>query len=80
MGISDVIWRKCSYSGSGGGNCVEVAQVPDPAVALRDSKNPDGPQLVFTPDEWRAFVAGVKAGEFDLSLSSRARRTVPVLR
>ena len=42
-------------------------RVPESAVAVRDSKDPDGPRLVVTPDEWRAFAAGVKAGEFDLS-------------
>ena len=61
------VWRKASYSASNGGNCVEVARVPASAVAVRDSKDPDGPRLVFTPDEWQAFAAGVKAGEFDLS-------------
>jgi hypothetical protein len=73
MGISDLTWRKSSYSGSGGGNCVEVAQLPTPAVAVRDSKNPDGPRLVFPASEWQAFVAGVKVGEFDLSLSAASR-------
>jgi hypothetical protein len=38
----------------------------DHVVTIRDGKNPDGPKLVFTPDEWRAFVLGVKDGEFDL--------------
>ena len=76
MGIGNVTWRRSSYSGSGGGNCVEVAQFPAPAVAVRDSKDPDGPWLVFPPDEWQAFVAGVKVGEFDLSLSPRARLAV----
>jgi Domain of unknown function (DUF397) len=80
MGIGHVTWRKSSYSGSSGGNCVEVAQFPASAIAMRDSKDPDGPRLVFTPDEWQAFVAGVKAGEFDLSLPPRARCAVPVLR
>jgi Domain of unknown function (DUF397) len=80
MGIGHVTWRKSSYSGSSGGNCVEVAQFPASAIAVRDSKDPDGPRLVFTPDEWQAFVAGLKAGEFDLSLSLRARRAVPVPR
>jgi hypothetical protein len=61
------VWRKASYSTSNGGGCVEVAQLPASAVAVRDSKDPDGPRLAVTPDEWRAFVAGVKAGEFDLS-------------
>jgi hypothetical protein len=46
------------------GNCVEVAQLPD-AIALRDSKNPSGPALMFTPDAWPAFIEGAKDGEFD---------------
>jgi hypothetical protein len=46
---------------------VEIAQFPDLAVAVRDSKDPEGPRLVLEPDVWRAFVAGLKAGEFDLS-------------
>jgi Domain of unknown function (DUF397) len=80
MGIGHVTWRKSSYSGSGGGNCVEVARFPASGIAVRDSKDPDGPRLVFTPDEWQAFVAGVKTGEFDLSLPRWARRDVLVLR
>jgi Domain of unknown function (DUF397) len=59
-------WRKSSYSGSNGGACVEVARNLPGAVAVRDSKDPDGPKLAFAPDEWAAFTAGVKAGEFDL--------------
>lgn len=58
-------WRKSSYSGNQGGNCVEVAELPDGGTAVRDSKNPDGPTLHFTPSEWDAFTAGVKDGEFD---------------
>jgi hypothetical protein len=67
MDSSGLIWRKSSYSGSDGGGCVEIAQVLDTAMAVRDSKNPDGPRLTFAPDIWRAFVAGAKAGQFDLS-------------
>jgi hypothetical protein len=59
-------WRKSSYSGSNGGGCVEVAGNPPDAVAVRDSKDPEGPALVFTPDEWRAFTAAVRGGEFAL--------------
>jgi hypothetical protein len=59
-------WRKSSYSGNSG-NCVEVAGNLPGIVAVRDSKNPDGPKLIFTPDEWRAFAAGIRNGEFDLS-------------
>jgi hypothetical protein len=66
MDICHVTWRKSSYSNSNGGGCVEVARLPVPAVAVRDSKDPDGPRLVLTPDGWQAFVAGVKAGEFGL--------------
>ena len=49
-------WFKSSYSGSGGGNCVEVATTPA-AVRVRDSKDVDGPILRFSPEEWSAFVS-----------------------
>jgi hypothetical protein len=58
-------WRKSTRSGPNCDNCVEVAAV-DGAVAVRDSKHPNGPALIFTPAEWGAFVSGVKVGEFDL--------------
>jgi len=58
-------WVKSSYSGSNGGNCVEIATLSGERRAVRDSKNPAGPVLVFTPGEWAAFVGGVKDGEFD---------------
>jgi hypothetical protein len=61
------VWRKSSYSGSNGGGCVEVTQLPAAVLAVRDSKDPDGPKLAFSPADWLAFVTGVKAGEFDLS-------------
>ncbi len=61
--MSDALtWRKSSYTGSSGGNCVEVATSPGRAL-IRDSKNPDGNRLTVTADEWRAFVAAVKADE-----------------
>jgi hypothetical protein len=66
MDLSRAEWRKSSWSGGNGGDCVEVARNLPGAVAVRDSKAPGGPKLVFTPDEWRAFTAGVTAGEFDL--------------
>jgi hypothetical protein len=66
MDLTSARWRKSSYSGTTGGNCVEVAQNLPGAVAVRDSKDPDGPKLAFGPDEWLAFTAGVKAGEFFL--------------
>ena len=59
-------FRKSSHSnGNGGNNCVEVAFSAD-GIAVRDSKNPDGPQLMFTAAEWAAFISGTKDGEFDL--------------
>jgi hypothetical protein len=57
-------WRKSSYS-SDDGNCVEVADLPGGACAVRDSKQPTGPVLTFTATEWAAFTAGVRAGDFD---------------
>jgi hypothetical protein len=57
-------WRKSSHSGNNG--CVEVAQGDD-KIAVRDSKDPSGPMLLFTPLEWRAFLAGVRDGEFDVA-------------
>ncbi len=67
MDLSRAKWRKASYSTGNGGNCVEVARNLPGAVAVRDSKDPQGPALVFTPDEWRTFTAGVRGGDFDLS-------------
>ncbi|WP_329520176.1 DUF397 domain-containing protein [Spirillospora sp. NBC_01491] len=56
----DVVWRKSSRTGSQGNDCVEVAR-PHHMVAVRDSKDPDGPVLSFGPRAWREFVSGVKA-------------------
>jgi Domain of unknown function (DUF397) len=52
-------------TGRYGGACVEAASSPAAAVAVRDSKDPDGPKLGFAPDQWRAFTDQVKAGAFD---------------
>jgi hypothetical protein len=57
------MWRKSTRSGATGA-CVEV-QAVDGAVLMRDSKDPDGPRLTFPIEQWRAFLAGVAAGEFD---------------
>jgi hypothetical protein len=65
--VAGAIWRKSSYSGSNGGGCVEIADNLPGVVAVRDSKDPAGPVLAFTPDDWRAFTAGIKAGEFGLA-------------
>jgi hypothetical protein len=58
-------WQRSSYC-NGAAACVEVAPLADGNVALRDSKEQDGPVLVFTPSEWAAFTVGVRDGEFDL--------------
>jgi hypothetical protein len=65
--LSRAVWHKSTFSNGSGGNCVEVASNLPGIVAVRDSKDREGPSLSFTPDEWRAFIAGAKAGEFDLS-------------
>jgi hypothetical protein len=67
MDVTSAEWRKSSHSSGNGGQCVEVAQNLPGAVAVRDSKAPEGPVLAFSFAEWRAFAAGVKASEFDLT-------------
>jgi hypothetical protein len=62
--LRDVRWVKSSRSGPTGGNCVEAAFLPDGAVAVRNSRDPDGPALVFTAAEWDAFIGGAADGEF----------------
>ena len=56
MDIGHVTWRKASYSGDNGGACVEVASTGQSLVAVRDSKDPCGPELVFDPSMWQTFV------------------------
>lgn len=63
--IPNKLWKKSRRSnGNGGNNCVEVAHLGT-SVAIRDSKNPDGPALIFSPTSWAEFLNGAKAGEFD---------------
>lgn len=64
--LSNAKWVKSSFSGDNGGDCVEVASLSAGRVGVRDSKNPTGPALIFTPSEWDAFTKGVKGNEFDL--------------
>ena len=59
----DVTWAKSSLSFSNG-NCVEVADLPGGEVLIRNSRDPGGPKLAFTRDQWVAFIAGVQRGEF----------------
>jgi len=65
--LSRAVWRKSSHSNGSGGDCVEVALTFPEIVAVRDSKNPDGTSFAFSQDEWRAFVAAVRAGELAIS-------------
>jgi len=62
--MQQLTWVKATASFANG-NCVEVATLPDGMVGIRNSKDPDGPVLRFTPGEWDAFLAGALAGEFD---------------
>jgi Domain of unknown function (DUF397) len=61
--LTGAVWRKSTRSNAGG-DCVEVAETPD-AIGVRDSKDPTGHVLVFTPEVWRTFIDSAKAGEFD---------------
>ena len=65
--LPEVAWQISTRSGSGSGNCVEAGPLADGTgrVAVRHSRHPDGPVVVYTPAEWAAFVGGVKDGEFD---------------
>jgi hypothetical protein len=68
MDLTGANWHKSSHSSGNGGACVEVAVLPGAAViAVRDSKNPHGPALLFSRAEWHAFTAGACDGEFDLA-------------
>jgi hypothetical protein len=64
--LTSAEWRKSSYSGSNGGNCVEVATNLPGVVAVRDSKHPDGPALAFDPAAWQRLLDTVRAGRIDL--------------
>lgn len=64
INASGAYWKKSSQSMTNG-NCVEVADLGGGHVGIRDSKDQTGPVLQFTPDEWTAFLGGVRNGEFD---------------
>jgi hypothetical protein len=66
MDMTNAVWRKSSYSSGNGGNCVEVAHNLPGVVAVRDSKDPDGPKLAFSPAAWSAFTSAVRSRETDL--------------
>ncbi|MCP3819207.1 DUF397 domain-containing protein [Streptomyces sp. A3M-1-3] len=60
--LSPAVWRKSSYSDGTGGNCVEVADSFPGVMPVRDSKDPEGPALVFRAAGWVSFVTAVKDG------------------
>jgi hypothetical protein len=62
--IHDAVWQKSRHSNSQG-NCVELAKLPDGGVAMRNSRFPDGPALIYTRAEIEALLLGAKDGEFD---------------
>ena len=62
--LGAVTWRKSTASNPSG-DCVEVAALAGGAVALRNSREPEGTALIYTPAEIAAFLVGAKAGEFD---------------
>ena len=63
-GNGDLTWTKSSASFANG-DCVEVADLADGQIGVRDSKDTTGPVLRFTRSEWRAFITGARNGEFD---------------
>jgi hypothetical protein len=66
-GLARAQWRKSSYSGGNGGACVEVASNLPGVIAVRDSKDPAGPALILTPDQWQAFLSSARAGGLSLA-------------
>jgi hypothetical protein len=62
MDMRSAIWRKSSYSGANGGNCIEITAAVR-IVAVRDSQDPQGPVLAFGPEAWKRFAGQVKAEE-----------------
>ncbi|MGL5861470.1 MAG: DUF397 domain-containing protein [Phycicoccus sp.] len=66
--LGDLAWRKSRYSGANGGNCVEVAATRSGNVAVRHSREPEGPALIYSQDEFWALIQGVRDGEFDSML------------
>lgn len=60
----NAVWVKSSLSFANG-NCVEVTELPGGCVGIRNSRDPEGPALRFTPEEWDAFLGGARLGEFD---------------
>ncbi|MEJ8669119.1 MULTISPECIES: DUF397 domain-containing protein [unclassified Streptomyces] len=61
--LAGIQWRKSSYSGDEGGQCVEIAAAPHTTIAIRDSKNPAGPIVTLDPAAFNAFLGWATAAE-----------------
>jgi hypothetical protein len=64
--LSRALWHKSTFSNGSGGACLEVATNLPGIVAVRDSKDPNGPKLAFTNQAWSAFVQAIRQTKFDL--------------
>lgn len=68
--LSRADWRKSSYSNGSGGSCVEIAMLTDTPgehdIAVRDSKDPHGPALSFSANQWRDFTTAIKTHDLDV--------------
>jgi len=62
--LNGVTWRKSRHSNPSG-NCVEIAELPDGAIAIRNSRFPDGPALIWARTDFTEFLAGARDGDFD---------------
>lgn len=65
--LQGAVWHKSRHSNPNG-SCLEVAELPDGGIAVRNSRHPTGPVLIYTPAEISAFIQGAKEGEFDYLL------------
>ena len=63
--LQGVKWQKSLFSGNGNNNCVEMARLPEGEVAVRNSRDPDGPALIYTRAEVEALIRGARNGDFD---------------
>jgi uncharacterized protein DUF397 len=67
LNLDGLAWRKSSFSGSGGNSsgCIEVAPLPEGGIAVRDTKDRSRAMHHYSAPAWRAFLAGIRVGEFD---------------
>ncbi|MFE1292543.1 DUF397 domain-containing protein [Streptomyces sp. NPDC058751] len=67
-GLGTEGWHK-PWSGTNGGSCVEAKRLPDGSVALRQSRDPEGPALIWSREEMAAFIEGAKSGQADFLIA-----------